>query len=96
MFVDFVARPKQDELFAGITGGVTQYDFMKNQMPSWMSSFGPAIASGKYTIDPTVTWWNGDVMQALVNDQIGLVTGQVTIDGLLNAMDTAWKEGPSS
>jgi hypothetical protein len=43
-----------------------------------------------------VTWWNGDVMQALVNDQIGLVTGQVTIDGLLNAMDTAWKEGPSS
>ncbi len=94
-FVDFVARPKQDELFAGLTGGVTQYDFLKNQIPWWMSSFGPAIASGKYTIDPTVTWWNGDVMQALLTNQLGLATGQVTIDGLLNAMDTAWKEGPS-
>jgi raffinose/stachyose/melibiose transport system substrate-binding protein len=95
-FVDFIARPKQDELFAELTGGLTQYDFMKNQMPSWMSSFGPTISSGKYAIDPTVTWWNGDVMQALLNDQLGLVTGQVTIDGLLNAMDVAWKEGPSS
>jgi hypothetical protein len=61
-----------------------------------MSSFAPAIASGKYAIDPSVTWWNGDVMNALLQDQIGLVTGQVTIDGLLNAMDAAWKEGPSS
>jgi raffinose/stachyose/melibiose transport system substrate-binding protein len=96
VFVDFVARPKQDELDAELIGGVTQYDFTHDQLPSWMSSFGPPVASGKFGIDPSVTWWNGDVMNALLTDQLGLVTGQVTIDGLLTAMDTAWKEGPSS
>ena len=28
-------------------------------------------------------------------DAIGLVTGQETIDDILNAMDAAWKQGPS-
>jgi raffinose/stachyose/melibiose transport system substrate-binding protein len=95
-FIDFLARPKQDELFANLTGGLTQYDFLSNHLPAWMSSFGPAIASGKYTIDPTLGWWNGDVLNTLLTDQLGLVTGQVTVDGLLTVMDTAWKEGPSS
>jgi raffinose/stachyose/melibiose transport system substrate-binding protein len=93
-FVDFVARPEQDELYATTTGTVTQYDFQRNQIPAYMSSFAPVFASGKYVIDPTATWWNADVLAALETDELGLVTGQVTVDGMLTAMDAAWKEGP--
>jgi hypothetical protein len=32
---------------------------------------------------------------ALNQDGLGLITGQTTIDGVLNAMDAAWKQGPS-
>jgi raffinose/stachyose/melibiose transport system substrate-binding protein len=95
-FVDFVARPKQDELYAATTGTITQYDFQKQLIPSYMSSFAPAFARGNYVIDPTATFWNSDVLAALEQDELGLVTGQETIDGVLNAMDAAWKEGPSS
>ncbi len=95
MFVDFIARPKQDELFETTTGNVTQYDFLKNRLPSYMSSFRPVFAGGKYVVDPLATWWNADVLATLEQDQIGLVTGQESVDGLLSAMDTAWKEGPT-
>jgi raffinose/stachyose/melibiose transport system substrate-binding protein len=94
-FVDFVARPKQDKLFEATTGNVTQYDFLKNQLPSYMSSFEPVFSSGKYVVDPLATWWNADVLNTLEQDQIGLVTGQETVDGLLSALDAAFKEGPS-
>jgi raffinose/stachyose/melibiose transport system substrate-binding protein len=95
-FIDFVARPKQDELFASQTGNVTQYDFLKNRLPSYMSAFAPVFSSGKYVVDPLATWWNPDVLNTLEQDQIGLVTGQETVDGLLSALDAAFKEGPSS
>jgi raffinose/stachyose/melibiose transport system substrate-binding protein len=95
-FVDFVARPKQDELFASQTGNLTQYDFQKDRLPSYMSSFTPVFGSGKFFVDPLATWWNADVLATMENDQIGLVTGQATVDGVLQAMDNAWKEGPSS
>ncbi len=39
---------------------------------------------------------NGNQVEAaLQTAQIGLVTGQSTVDGILQAMDAAWKQGPS-
>jgi hypothetical protein len=38
-FVDFIARPAQDALFARLSGGLTQYEFLKGQIPSFMSDF---------------------------------------------------------
>jgi hypothetical protein len=32
---------------------------------------------------------------ALQDNQIGLITGQRSIDDVLNAMDAAWKQGPT-
>jgi raffinose/stachyose/melibiose transport system substrate-binding protein len=93
-FVDFLARPKQDALFAHLLGSITQYEFLKNQLPGFMSSLGPALTAGRYVIDPEDLWWNPGVLVTLEQDGIGLVTGQTTVDGLLNAMDTAWKQGP--
>jgi hypothetical protein len=46
-------------------------------------------------IDPAVNWWNANVVGVMTQDQLGLLTGQTTIDGMLTAMDAAWKQGPS-
>ena len=93
-FVDFIARPKQDALLAQLLGSVTQYEFLKNQLPAFMSSLGPALTQGRYVIDPEDGWWNAGVLVTLEQDGIGLATGQTTVDGLLNAMDAAWNQGP--
>jgi raffinose/stachyose/melibiose transport system substrate-binding protein len=93
-FVDFVARPKQDALLAHLLGAVTQYEFLKNELPAFMSSLSPALIQGRYVIDPEDAWWNAGVLVTLEQDGIGLATGQETVDGLLNAMDAAWNQGP--
>jgi raffinose/stachyose/melibiose transport system substrate-binding protein len=94
-FVDFLARPKQDALFAQLLGSVTQYEFLKGRLPSYLSPLGPALAQGRYVINPQAGWWNGNVLVTLETDGIGLVTGQTTVGGLLSAMDASWNQGPA-
>ena len=94
-FIDFVARPKQDALYAQIRGGLTQYEFLKSELPSFMSSLAPVLSRSEYVINPAETWWNENVQLTLKTDEVGLLTGQTTIDDLLSAMDGAWKQGPS-
>jgi raffinose/stachyose/melibiose transport system substrate-binding protein len=94
-FVDFIARPKQDALIAQALGSVTQYEFLKNQWPSYMSPLGSAVARGRWVISPPSYWWNANVLVTLENDGIGLATGQTTVGGVLAAMDAAWNQGPT-
>jgi len=94
-FIDFLARPKQNALFARATGGLTTYDLLKGQVPAFMSSFAKLLADKKYVIHPLVDWWNASVSLALQQNQIGLITGQRSIDDVLKAMDEAWQKGPS-
>jgi raffinose/stachyose/melibiose transport system substrate-binding protein len=94
-FIDFMARPKQDALFAETEGGLTPYEFLKNQIPGYMSDFATVFKQRAYVVNPVETWWNANVLLALQQNQIGLITGQRSIDDVLNAMDAAWKQGPS-
>jgi raffinose/stachyose/melibiose transport system substrate-binding protein len=94
-FIDFLARPKQDALFASTEGGLTQYEFLKSQIPGYMSDFAAVFKAHAYVVNPIETWWNANVLAALQQDQIGLITGQRSIDDVLNAMDQAWSQGPS-
>jgi raffinose/stachyose/melibiose transport system substrate-binding protein len=94
-FIDFLARPKQNALFSQILGGLTQYEFLKSQIPPFMSDFASVFKAHAYVIEPQDSWWNANVLLALQQNQIGLITGQSTIADLLNAMDAAWKQGPS-
>jgi raffinose/stachyose/melibiose transport system substrate-binding protein len=55
----------------------------------------PAVEQGKYVISPVQTWWNSNVLLQLGQNQIGLITGQRSVDDVLNAMDAAWKQGPT-
>jgi raffinose/stachyose/melibiose transport system substrate-binding protein len=94
-FIDFVARPAQDALYANLKGSLTQYQFIHDQVQPFMSSFAPLFAAHQYVMNPSQTWWNPNTRSALENDEVGLLTGQSTVDGILNAMDAAWQQGPS-
>jgi raffinose/stachyose/melibiose transport system substrate-binding protein len=94
-FVDFIARPEQNALYAQIQGGLTQYEFLKGQLPTFMAGFAPLFKSHEYVLNPTQTWWNANVLLTLLQDEIGLITGQLSIDDVLKAMDTAWQQGTS-
>jgi raffinose/stachyose/melibiose transport system substrate-binding protein len=93
-FVDFVARPKQDALFARITGGLTQDEFLQGQIPAFMSDFATIFNEHEYVTEPLLDLGNANVAAVFAQDGIGLITGQETPDGLLRAMDAAWKQGP--
>jgi hypothetical protein len=60
-----------------------------------MSSLAAPIAAEDYRIQASTTWWNAAIQAALEQQALGLFTGQSTIDGILAAMDAAWKQGPS-
>jgi raffinose/stachyose/melibiose transport system substrate-binding protein len=94
-FVDFIARPAQDKVYARVTGGLTQYEFLKGQIPAFMSDFATVFKDKEYVVQPLVDLGNPNVLLALQQDGIGLITGQETIDQVLNAMDAAWKQGPA-
>jgi raffinose/stachyose/melibiose transport system substrate-binding protein len=94
-FIDFVARPAQNALYAQVLGSVTQREFLRQEIPSFMQPTAPVFADHAYVMNPVLTWWNANIGLALQQDAIGLVTGQTTVDQVLQAMDAAWKQGPA-
>jgi raffinose/stachyose/melibiose transport system substrate-binding protein len=94
-FIDFLARPAQNALYARLQGSLTQREFLRQEIPSFMQPMAPVFAADTYVIDPSMAWWNPAVQLALWQDAIGLVTGQMTVDQVLQAMDAAWKQGPA-
>jgi raffinose/stachyose/melibiose transport system substrate-binding protein len=94
-FIDFTAGPKQNASVAQRDGGLTQYELRKQQIPAFMSAIAPLLQQGRYFDYPLSTWWNASVGNVLEQDAVGLLTGQETVDGVLRAMDAAWRQGPS-
>jgi raffinose/stachyose/melibiose transport system substrate-binding protein len=94
-FVDFIARPKQNALYTQVTGGLSQYEFLKGKIPDFMSSLRRVFAENKWVVSPHASWWNAATLKALQDNAIGLITGQRSIEDVLKAMDAAWKQGPA-
>jgi raffinose/stachyose/melibiose transport system substrate-binding protein len=94
-FVDFVARPKQNGLFAQISGGLSPYQLHTQELPKYLSTFSARFKNHEYAVNPIETWWNAEVGTALTDYGTGLITGQTTVDDVLKAMDVAWKLGPT-
>jgi raffinose/stachyose/melibiose transport system substrate-binding protein len=94
-FIDFVARPAQNALYTKVLGNLTQHEFLRQELPAYMQPMASVFADRAFAISPSQTWWNPNVGLALQQDAIGLVTGQTTVDQVLQAMDAAWKQGPA-
>ena len=74
---------------------MTPDEFLKGQLPSVRGPFAPVVDHTEYVIFPHRFWWNPMSSLALQPYGIGVITGQSSIDDVLNAMDAAWKQGPS-
>jgi hypothetical protein len=59
-----------------------------------MSHYANVFKRHEYVVNPQSSWWNADVYDTLQQDGIGLITGQLTVGAILDAMDAAWKRGP--
>jgi raffinose/stachyose/melibiose transport system substrate-binding protein len=94
-FIDFVARPAQNALYTKVIGNLSQREFLKDDLPSFMEPMAPVFAARAYAINPIFTWWNASVGLVLLQDGVGLLTGQITVDQVLQAMDAAWEQGPA-
>lgn len=94
-FINFLARPGQDALYAKLLGVVTQVSYKENVLPPILAGFKKAALKGQVVVGPISGWWNSSVLGALLTDASGIPTGQISPDAVLAAMDTAWDLGPS-
>jgi len=94
-FVDFIAQTQEDALYAETTGYVTQAQFLKRSFPPFMRDDSSELARSGYVLNPGYFWWNPNVVLAFFQNVVGVLTGQRSINDVLNAMDAAWKLGPA-
>jgi len=92
--IDYIAQPKQSSLYARVNGGLSQEQFKKGVLPSYLSSYARLFNAHKYGVNPVQKWWNAGVGTVLTHYGPGLLTGQTSIDETLTAMDVAWRQGP--
>jgi raffinose/stachyose/melibiose transport system substrate-binding protein len=91
-FLDWAAEPENAQHFAEISGAVpiTGID-AATLLPSY-EPIGELLSSGAYTSIPNSGWPNPAVYDTLGAGVQGLLTGQKTVDQVLDEMDAAWDE----
>lgn len=89
-FLDWAAEPENAQHFAEISGAVpiTGID-PATLLPSY-KPIGELLATGAYTGVPNAAWPNPAVYETLGTGVQGLLTGQSTVDQVLEDMDAAW------
>ncbi|AFR28674.1 MULTISPECIES: extracellular solute-binding protein [Micrococcaceae] len=90
-FLDWAAEPEQTKTFAEADGalpvsGLESYDYGSGAY----KNVGDLIKDGKYGPLPNSQWPNSAVYDALATGVQGLLTGQKSVDQVLQAMDSAW------
>lgn len=89
-FLDWVAQPENAQAYAEISGWVPITGIDPATLLPQYEPIGELLASGSYAGLPNATWPNPAVYDALGTGVQGLLTGQTTVDQVLEAMDAAW------
>lgn len=89
-FLDWVAEPKQAQTFADLSGAVPITGVSTETLLPVYQPVAELLESGAYTGLPNATWPNPKVYEALGTGVQGLLTGQKTVDAVLEEMDAAW------
>ena len=89
-FLDWVASPEQSQAFADLSGFVPISGATADNLLPEYEPIGELLESGAYTGLPNASWPNPAVYDALGTGVQGLLTGQKTVDQVLEEMDAAW------
>jgi raffinose/stachyose/melibiose transport system substrate-binding protein len=88
-FLDFFSAPTEQRVWATARGDVSYADAAAGKLPAQYSNVKPYIEDKKFLPLPSLTMAAG-VQEAMGKNMTGLLTGQVTVDQALQAMDQAW------
>jgi len=91
-FLDWVAQPDQSAAFAELSGAVPITGIDPATLLPAYEPIGELLSSGAYAGLPNASWPNPAVYDALGVGVQGLLTGQKTVDQVLDEMDAAWGE----
>ncbi len=89
-FLDWVAQPENAQAYAELSGSVPITGIDPETLLPQYAPIGELLASGSYAGLPNATWPNPKVYEALGTGVQGLLTGQKTVDQVLDEMDAAW------
>jgi len=89
-FLDWVAEPEQAQQYADLSGAVPITGVSADTLLPVYQPVADLLESGAYTGLPNATWPNPAVYDALGVGVQGLLTGQKTVDQVLQDMDAAW------
>ncbi len=91
-FLDWLAEPEQAQEFAELSGFVPITGVSADTLPATYEPIGELLETGAYTGLPNAAWPNPAIYDALGVGVQGLLTGQKTVDQVLEEMDAAWGE----
>jgi len=91
-FLDWVAEPDNAKEYADLSGSVPITGIVPEELAPAYQPIGDLLANGDFTGTPNATWPNPAVYEALGVGVQGLLTGQKTVDQVLDDMDAAWGE----
>lgn len=89
-FLDWVAEPENAKEYAELSGAVPITGIETDELLPQFEPIGELLSSGSYAGLPNATWPNPAVYEALGSGVQGLLTGQSTVDSVLESMDAAW------
>lgn len=89
-FLTWVAEPENSQEFADLFGAVPITGATADTLLPSYSAVGDLLESGSYVGLPNATWPNPAVYEALGAGVQGILTGQKTVDEVLQEMDAAW------
>lgn len=91
-FLDWAAQPENAKHYAEISGAVPITGIDPQTLLPEYAPIGDLLASGAYTSIPNSSWPNPAIYDALGAGVQGLLTGQKTVDQVLDEMDAAWDQ----
>jgi len=91
-FLDWAAEPDNAKAYADLSGAVPITGIVADELLPQYAPIGDLLSNGSYAGLPNATWPNPAVYDALGTGVQGLLTGQTTIDQVLDSMDAAWGE----
>ena len=91
-FLDWAAKPEQAKAFADLSGFVPITGVDAASLPPQYQPVGELLEQGSFVEAPLATFPNPAVYDALSVGVQGLLTGQKSVDQVLDEMDAAWGE----
>lgn len=89
-FLEWLATPEESQAFADLSGFVPITGATADNLLPIYEPIGDLLENGDYAGLPNATWPNPAVYDALGTGVQGLLTGQKTVDQVLEEMDAAW------